>query len=149
MKTTTTCQTCGRAIPETPLNSADYGPALCVTCRYDSAPPKAAKAQDCPAYQFAVETISAPEAAQSDESEDNSEFAAKLAAFLEWLAADGSPKTAGKKAILLSYVAGRTSWQTDAEAAKAIGVSKGRMSQLRAEIESVLPGFGRCNRRQN
>ena len=83
-----------------------------------------------------------------DRSEARADFAEKLGALLSWLAADGSVKGAGRRTLLIAHIAGRAGCQSDAELAGRLNLTKSRVSQLRAEIEALLPGFGLCNRRQ-
>lgn len=83
-----------------------------------------------------------------DRGEDRTDFAAKLGALLEWLAAGGNVKKAGRRTILFTHLTGRGGCRTDAELARRLNITAGRFSQLRAEIEAAWPGFGRCNRRQ-
>jgi len=112
------------------------------------APPEMPRAFDAEGRPIAVTHPAVYDDCEPEADDDRSDFPQKLALFLEWLSADGSPKTAGRKVILISYIAGRTKWQTDAEAAAGLNISKGRISQLRSEIDAILPGFGRCNMRQ-
>ena len=90
-------------------------------------------------------------AVEADATQDDprSDFQEKLADFLQWLAAGGSVKQAGRKAILLAHLAGKSGCKTDKELARRLNISSGRLSQLRAEIIDDFGSLGRCNRRQN
>ena len=86
-----------------------------------------------------------------DDPQDDprSDFQEKLAGFLQWLAAGNSVEQAGRRAILLAHLAGKSGCKNDKELARKLNISGGRISQLRAEIIGEFGSFGRCNRRQN
>ncbi len=86
-----------------------------------------------------------------DDTQDapRSDFQEKLADFLQWLVADATVEQAGRKAILLAHLAGKSGCKTDKELARRLNISGGRISQLRAEIIDDFGSLGRCNRRQN
>lgn len=86
-----------------------------------------------------------------DDTQDDprSDFQEKLAGFLQWLAAGATVEQAGRKAILLAHLAGKSGCKTDKELARRLNISGGRVSQLRAEIIDDFGSLGRCNRRQN
>jgi hypothetical protein len=83
---------------------------------------------------------------ERDQARD--ELLEKLCSFVDWIAGDGNVKKAGRRAVLAQHLAGRGGCRTDSELASRLNITPGRLSQLRAEMEAVWPGFGRCNRRQ-
>ena len=95
--------------------------------------------------------VSDPVYETADDTQDDprSDFQEKLATFLEWLAAGATVEQAGRKAILLAHLAGKSGCKTDKELARRLNISGGRISQLRAEIIDDFGSLGRCNRRQN
>jgi len=95
--------------------------------------------------------VSHPIYETADEAQDDprSDFQEKLANFLQWLADGATVEQAGRKAILLAHLAGKSGCKTDKELARRLNISGGRISQLRAEIIGDFGGLGRCNRRQN
>lgn len=141
MKTTTTCTSCGDAIPEAPLHHPDYGPALCVTCRYGGAA-KCATHEDATEYTIALETAATP----APTPPDDSEHLRRLAAWFEWLDR-GDVCEVGVRVKLIRHIAGKSSAKTDSGLARELGLSKGRISQLRREIKAIAPSFGNCNNR--
>jgi hypothetical protein len=74
-------------------------------------------------------------------------FEQRLVLLIAWLAGDGSVFVCGLKAKLLRHVCGRSGCRTDAELANELGVSGARISQIRAELNRLLPGIGRWNHR--
>ena len=88
------------------------------------------------------------EAEGDDRTEARADLAEMAGALLTLLVADGSVKGAGRRTLLVAHMAGRAGCQSDAELAGRLNLTKSRVSQLRAEIEALLPGFGLCNRRQ-
>ena len=73
----------------------------------------------------------------TDRGEARADLTAKLGGWLEWLAANGNVKKAGRRAILFAHLAGRGGYRTDGELASRLNITPGRLSQLRAEIEAA------------
>lgn len=142
MKTRCTCYHCGKAIPELPASEA-----LCVRCRYHVVPEKTSAIEsDHPEYEFAVETLPAPNDVERDET--FKEFEEGIARFLMWLGGDGDVISAGRKGVLLAFLCDKTTIESDADLARRLNISPGRISQIRQQFEDILPGVARCNRRQ-
>jgi hypothetical protein len=87
-----------------------------------------------------------PDESRGDDA--RKDFQEKIAGFLGWMAS-GSVRQAGRRAILLAHLAGKSGCLTDRQLAKKLNISPGRISQLRSEIIGDFGGLGRCNRRQN
>jgi hypothetical protein len=141
VKTTTTCTQCGSAIPESPLNHPDYGPALCVRCRYATRQEKIVHGI-LSEFDVAAATVAAPETEPEGESNPMRElFRHKIIEFLEWLKPD--PR---KRHAAIEHFRGMTGC-TDAEMARRLNISPGRFSQMRGEFRSKFGNFGLCNNR--
>jgi hypothetical protein len=89
-----------------------------------------------------------PDPAETDAGALRVEFAAALAALLVWIGDSKTVLAAGRRALIVSHAAGKSGCKSDAELAQRLNISKGRVSQLRAELEDYSPGMARCNRRQ-
>ena len=146
MKTTTTCTDCGERITETPLNHAEYGRALCPACRYHSAPTKSQAIEQHSDKSFNEATTKTAHA-EHDESDAPRERQERMGVFLRWLAHSGNVERAGERALLLAHVSGVSPFKTDAQLAAKLNITRGRISQLRKEIDAFLPGVN-GNRRQ-
>jgi hypothetical protein len=84
-----------------------------------------------------------------NEADTRSEFTEKLNRFLQWLVASGSAEKAGRTVFLIAHMAGQSGCKSDAELARKLNISAGRLSQLRADISRGFESLDKCNRRQN
>ena len=91
--------------------------------------------------------ITTPDLQEPEPSEWRIEFHERLANFLDWLSGTGNVTHAGRRAVILAHISGKGPFVTDAEAAKKLNMTPARLSQIRAEIEALWPGFT-GNRRQ-
>ena len=133
VKVATHCRDCGKDIPPLPLEAA-----YCTLCRYGDAPPARAwnehDANGCaPPRQFEA-TVDFVYPAEADEPQQDRE--AQQALLSEFLASFArlSPEAAGRRVLLLSYLAGKTSYKTDAELAERFGISATRFAHLKREF---------------
>lgn len=72
----------------------------------------------------------------------------KLAAWLDWLD-HGDERDAGIRIKLIRHFCGKSNCKTDADFAAKYRLSKGRISQLRSEIEAIAGRVANCNGRRN
>ncbi|GEM_PF-4724004 len=141
------CFSCGKSIP--PLPRAD---ALCVACRYKRSGAPLATGPSADeielANAFTLDPIpeeTAPDEIRADRGDVTKQ--PNLIGLLEWLSRGGSIIRAGERALALAHVCGCGVFKTDAALALKLNMSRGRISQLRTEIDGFLPGVN-GNRRQ-
>ena len=116
-------------------------------CRYDGHH-KPAESGEPSEFDIAVETVAAPER-RADAEQDQAHAVAGhvLGEFIRRLCADGDALTAGRRLMLLAYLAGQLECSTNRELARKLKVSPGRVSQLMAELPEDFASLMRLKRR--
>lgn len=84
-----------------------------------------------------------------EENESRDAQADVLLGLLRFIIGDYPDITrAGGRAHLLAFLAGASRFKTQRELGQKLKLSDGRISQIRAEIQGILPSLEKCNRRQ-
>jgi len=84
---------------------------------------------------------------ETQDGDDQDEHLDKLAAWFDWLDR-GDERDAGIRIKLIRHFCGKSNCRTDAEFAAKYALSKGRISQLRSEIEAIVGRVAKCNNRR-
>ena len=111
-------------------------------------PPEMALAFDEGGHPISV-THPFYETQDDTQDEQRSVFQEKLAILFSWMAAGKTVEGAGRRALLLAHMAGKSGYKTDKLLARRLNITSSRISQLRAEIIDDFGDFGKCNSRQN